>query len=238
MKLIAQPMLTLGLGPTTPSQTSSLFDQLPSFDLLDLYLLPGCDVNAQKGLKIATRHTHRITDLRDLKKVFSSFSSSTRQQIRKAGKKIIVEASEDIDLLYKMVSLTFRRQSKKAPYALSYAKRINDVCVKHKCRKILVARDEDKNVHGACFLAWDKQTAYYIMGGSDPKFRSSAAYSLLMWEAIQEASKHAAQFDFCGSSIASVAKFFKGFGGEETSYLHLRKVNSRALKLALALKGK
>lgn len=238
LKLIQMPMLTQGLTPAGTVSSQIIPTQLPAFDLLDLYFAPGVYNCDWKGYKASQRHTHRITDLSNTEKVFANFNSSTRQQIRKAEKKVKVFACDDIDLLYKMVSLTFKRQSRKAPYSLAYVKKINEACLKHACRRILVAKDEQENVHGACFVAWDKQTAYYVMGGSDPKFKSSAAYSLLMWEAIKEAAKHSKEFDFCGSMIPSIARFFKGFGAVEIPYYHLKKVNSKALRLFLALKKK
>jgi hypothetical protein len=241
LKLITMPMLTLGLGPVfEPESQDKSPGELPSFDLFDLYFLPGSQIDFSnwKGFKQTTRYTYRLPDISDTEKVFKKFSSSTRQQIRKAEKNVTVHESDDIGLLYKMVSHTFKRQSKKTPYSLPFVKRIDETCKKHSCRKILVAKDSQGNFHGSCFIAWDKRTAYYVMGGSDPAFKSSAAYSLLLWEAIREASKHAKEFDFCGSSIPSIERFFRGFGGEKISYLHLKKVNSKALKLVLSLKGK
>jgi len=238
LKLIQMPMLTLGLAPVgEPHQTEAILDKVPAFDLFELYLLPGDGVHS-KGFKQATRQTYRIPHIRDLENVFRNFNPATRQQIRKAEKLVTVTASNDIALLYHMVSLTFSRQGKKMPYSLAYVKSIYEACSKHKCCKVLVAKDEEGNVHGACLLAWDKTTAYYVLGGSDPKFKSSAGYSLLMWEAIGEAAKHSKEFDFCGSSIPTIARFFKGFGGVETPYLHLKKVNSKALNVVLALKGR
>jgi Acetyltransferase (GNAT) domain len=242
LKLIQMPMLTLGLGPISEKKeiVAELAKQVPNFDLLDLYFLPNNDPEDLnwKGLKQSKRHTYRIHDLSGIEKVFSKFNSSTRQQIRKAAKTITVSQSEDIELLYKMVSHTFKRQSKKTPYSLAYVKSINEACAEKKCRKILVAKDEAGNTHSACFIAWDKNTTYYVMGGSDPQYKSSASYSLLMHEAIKEASKHSKEFDFCGSSIPSIAKFFSGFGSEQVTYYHLKKVNSKALKLFLSLKGR
>jgi hypothetical protein len=236
LKLIQMPMLTLGLGALPVQKTEELFTKIPDFDLLDLYFLSGIKNLDLKGFKQNVRHSYRLHDISNTEKVFANFGSSTRQQIRKAEKTVSVSESNDIEILYKMISNTFKRQSKKTPYTLAYVKSINEACAKNKCRKILLANDEEGNIHGACFLAWDKQTAYYVMGGSDPKFKSSAAYSLLMWEAIKEASKHAKEFDFCGSTIPSIAKFFSGFGGEPAPYFHLKKVNSKALKLFLSLK--
>ena len=232
LKLIQLPILTLGVGPVNKTT-----EELPDFDLFDLNFLPGTNPD-WKGFKQSKKHTYRIQDLSNLEKVFSEFTSSTRQQIRKAEKIITVSESDNIEALYKMVSLTFKRQSKKTPYTLAYVKTINEACAKNNCRKILLAKDSEGNIHSACFIAWDKNTTYYVMGGSDPQYKSSASYSLLMYAAIKEASKHSKEFDFCGSSIPSIERFFKGFGSEQVSYFQMKKVNSKALKVVLALKGR
>ena len=239
LKLIQLPMLTLGLGPVTPFgfEPQSGIEQLPPFDLFDLNFLPATNPD-WKGFKQSKKHTYRIHDLSNIEKVFSNFNSSTRQQIRKAEKNITVSESQDVEALYKMVSLTFKRQSKKIPYSFAYVKSINEACAKRNCRKILLAKDSEGNIHSACFIAWDKNTTFYIMGGADPKYKSSASYSLLMYSAIKEASKHSKEFDFCGSSIPSIERFFKGFGSEQVTYFQMKKVNSKALKLFLSLKGK
>jgi len=102
----------------------------------------------------------------------------------------------------------------------------------------LVAKDAEGNTHAAIYIAWDKQTCYYIMGGADENYRSSGAYSLLLWEAIKTASGVCKEFDFCGSMIPSIERFFRSFGGEQVPYFHLKKINSKALGLLYSLKGK
>ena len=37
-------------------------------------------------------------------------------------------------------------------------------------------------------LIWDNQSAYYLIGGADTRFRNSEAMSLLMWKSIELAS--------------------------------------------------
>ncbi|MHB8259536.1 MAG: GNAT family N-acetyltransferase [Bacteroidia bacterium] len=254
LKLIAMPMLTLGMGPIITyfsgqkyatllsheqQVIEELYNQLPSFDLFDLYFLPIYKNQLAfhwNGFMQRTRYTYRINDLSNLDKVFEEFNSSTRSQIRKAEKEITVIESEDIETFYKINSLTFKRQNKKVPYSLSYVKQIDEACKKNNCRKILFAKDAENNIHAVVYISWDNQSAYYLMGGADETFKSSGAYSLLLWSAIKMATSLTKQFNFCGSMLPSVERFFRSFGGEQVPYLHLKKVHSKALKLLLSLK--
>jgi hypothetical protein len=254
LKLIAMPMLTLGIGPVItyfPGQKyanilsheqqviDELHKQLPPFDLFDLYFLPIYKNQMAfhwKGFIQKTRYTYRINDLSNLDKVFEEFNSSIRSQIRKAEKEILITESDDIELFYKINSLTFNRQNKKIPYSLSYVKQIDQACKQNDCRKILFAKDNEGNIHAAVYIVWDNQSAYYLMGGSDETFKSSGAYSLLLWSAIKTSAGLTKQFNFCGSMLPTVERFFRSFGGEQIPYLHLNKVNNKALNLFLSIK--
>lgn len=253
--LINMPMLTPGSLPiisyfsgqklaTKISHEQQVLDelinQLPKFDLFDLYFLPDYKNHLSfywKGFTQTTRYTYLIKDLSNLDKVFEEFNASIRTQIRKAEKEITIIESEDIELFYKINALTFKRQNKKVPYSFNYVKQINDACKENNCRKILLAKDEAGNIHAAIYLVWDKQSAYYLMGGADETYKGSGAYSLLIWQAIQKSAQLTTQFNFCGSMLPTVERFFRSFGGEQTPYLHLKKINSKTLKVLMALKA-
>ncbi|HXP50233.1 MAG TPA: methicillin resistance protein, partial [Bacteroidia bacterium] len=161
LQLITMPLLTNGTGPVIsyfegqkPATRLSheqqvldeLINQLPKFDLFDLFFLPQYKNHLSfhwKGFTQSTRYTYIIPDLSDLEKVFENFNSSIRTQIRKAEKEITIIESDDMDLFYKTNSLSFKRQNTKVPHSLAYFKQLNDACVKHNCRKILLAKDAD-----------------------------------------------------------------------------------------------
>jgi hypothetical protein len=75
--------------------------------------------------------------------------------------------------------------------------------------------------------------ASYLMGGSDPSLRTSGAMSLLMWEAIKFAGQVARRFDFEGSMLRPVERFFRAFGGRQVSFPRLTR--GRTLKGRVAL---
>lgn len=254
LKLINMPLLTPGLGPVItyfPGQKyasvlshdyqvlEDLINQLPKFDYFNQRFLPLYKNHMAfywKGFQQTTRYSYRLKDLSNPDKMFEEFNSSIRSQIRKAEKNITISETEDVEVFYKLNSLTFERQEKKIPYSLNFVKRIEAVCTKNNCRKILLAKDAEGNVHGAIYMVWDTNSAYYLMGGADENYRSSGAYTLLIWHAIKAAASVTKQFDFCGSMIAPIERYFRSFGGEQVPYFHLKKTNSKALKLFFAFK--
>ena len=86
-------------------------------------------------------------------------------------------------------------------------------------------------------LVWNEHCAYYLMGGGDPELRSSGATSLAMWQAIQFAATVSRIFDFEGSMIEPIERFFRGFGAVQTPYLSLTHVRSKRVAVALGLRS-
>jgi hypothetical protein len=77
----------------------------------------------------------------------------------------------------------------------------------------------------ACsFIVHDGRTAYYLLGGYNSEKKHHGAGALSMFEAIQHAQKLGLQaFDFEGSMIPAIERYFRGFGGKLTPYFSVNK---------------
>ncbi|KZZ15518.1 hypothetical protein A3751_17170 [Oleiphilus sp. HI0080] len=58
-----------------------------------------------------------------------------------------------------------------------------------------------------------------------------------MWEAIKFASTVTKRFDFEGSMIEPIERFFRGFGAMQKPYFQISHTPNRWLRLAKALKA-
>jgi len=108
---------------------------------------------------------------------------------------------------------------------------------KKKLAKIYLAIDEKDNVHASIYMVWDKISAYYLTGGADPVLRNSGATSLLMYTAIKDMAEYVNTFDFEGSMIESIERFFSSFGTIQKPYFQISKINNPILKAYQFLKG-
>lgn len=212
---------------------SELIDKLPPFDSFTQGFhysvanwLPFC----WKGFRQTTRYTYIIEDLSSPDDLFSAFRSNIKTDIRKAEKALRVVYDNDVERFFHLNKLTFDRQNLSMPYELTFLQRVDSACVERGCRKVFFAEGSDGAVHAAVYLVWDKQSAYYLMGGADPALRNSGATSLLLWEAIQFAATVTRKFDFEGSMLEPVERFFRSFGAVQKPYFHVSKVNSRLIK--------
>lgn len=189
-----------------------------------------------RGFSQTTRYTYVVGELDNQETLWSNLQSSARREIRKATGRYNVRLREnpDLDDFLALNAMTFARQGKSVPYNRDYVARLDAACVAHNCRKILIAEDEEGKAHGGAYVVWDADCAYYLLGGGNPELRTSGAASYCMWEAIKFASSVSRRFDFEGSMIEPVERFFRSFGAQQTPYFHVSKEQSRLLSLRQA----
>lgn len=184
-----------------------------------------------RGFEQTTRYHYIIPNLSDLETVFAEFRENIRREIRKAQKRVRIYENDDPEKLYHLIHKTFERQNLPVGFSLEFLERIAAACRLRNCCKILFAEDARGRLHSGLLLVWDQQMAYYLQGGNDPDLRNSGAASLLMWEAIQFAATVTQQFNFAGSMIPAIERYFRGFGAVQTPYFAIYKNNHILFKL-------
>ncbi len=252
MTLLTMPPLTPRLGPQLyPSRSNRFLRASEEQGLLGCLAdkLPDSDYFAQsfypetedwlplywRGYKQTTRYTYILENVGEIEYGFDFFRDNIKREIKKAEKQVFVEDGDNVDDFVAVFKMTFNRQNLDIPFEKRLIDRIDQACVKHGCRKILLARDVRGKVHAGLYLVWDDSTAYYLMGGADPVVRTSGASSLLLWKAIQAASGVARRFDFEGSMIQPIEHFFRAFGGVRTPYSLITRAG-RMMRVGLALR--
>lgn len=249
LTILSQPPLTPALGPWVQESAGKYTKQLEKQkEIMNLLIdrLPKCDYFAQnfhysitnwlpfywRGFIATTLYTYVIENLNDIDLVWNNFRENIRREIRKAQKRVTVKTDMDVDRFLDINSLTFERQSKTLPYSRELVRRLDAACIERQARQIFFAEDAQGNVHAAIYIVWDENSAYYLMGGGDPQLRNSGATSLLMWEAIKFAATVTKKFDFEGSMIESVERFFRAFGARQIPYFRVTRM-SRRMKLLM-----
>lgn len=162
------------------------------------------------------KRTH-ILDLRE-EEISKNYKPSLTRQIKKAEKKLSVALSDDFKIVEKLQKLSLARQNKKYTMPEGLGEKLFSYCAQEDKGKLLIA-SENKNIHAALWIVYDKYYAYYLFGGSDPQFLGSGAMGLLLHHALQFCkSKELHFFDFEGSMEPSIARFFKTFNAKEQAY--------------------
>lgn len=175
------------------------------------------------GYKVRPMITYRITDLSDIDAIYLNFAKVVKKNIKSATNKTDIVDSDDVSILKKLVCQTFALQGRKAS-GLEIIDRIFKTTQANNAIKLLYALDKKTGEpHSGVLFVYDDNRCYYLIGGTDPKYRSSGANSLLIWEGIKFASKVSKAFDFEGSMIEGIEQFFRQFGGTPITYYNIQR---------------
>jgi hypothetical protein len=249
LTLLTMPQLTQTLGPwhiaSEAKYTNRLSQQLQLCEAL-ISGLPRYDFFLQSfsptitnwlpfywaGFSASVAYTYRIDDLTSLDRIWSELRENIRREIRKAEKIVHVRTDLDIETFLEVQKKTFQRQGLQIPYDPDVARRLDLAGSQHDAKRIFFAEDAQGKIHAAVYIVWDSDTAYYLMGGNDPELRNSGAASLLLWEAIKFSAGVTRCFDFEGSMIAPIERFFRAFGARQVPYFRVSRASRRMRMLA------
>jgi hypothetical protein len=172
-----------------------------------------------------TRYTYVLEDISDTDAVWAGLRANHRRDIHRAerlGVRIVDDLAleEFLDLYHR----TFARQGLRPLTDDDTVRRLDAACQANAGQKIFAGIGPDGKVHAAVYIVWADDTAYYLMGGSEPDMRESGAQLLALMEAIRFTSTVAKRFDFEGSMLPRVERVFRGFGAAQRPYFAISKV--------------
>ncbi len=213
-----------------------LIDQLPPFGSFSQNWSPEMQNWLPfywRGFRQTTRYTYQLRCLNDEKLLWDGLDQSIRTDIRKASSRfsVSIQETDEVEEFLELNRKVFVRQGKRLPYSVDLVGRLDAACSSRSARRILIARDSDGRAHAGAYLVWGGGRVYYLMGGSDPELRRSGAVSLCVWEAVLRSREVASIFDFEGSMLEPVERFFRGFGAIQTQYFNVSRVTSPLLQM-------
>ena len=154
-----------------------------------------------------------------------------RRQIRKAEKALHINTTYNATGLFKLKEDSYAAKEEKNPLSTKYVDALVQLAKAKDWGLVMEARDEVGQLHASTLLVWDHQTCYYLMGAANPEYSNSGAMSLLLWEGIKIAAEKGLQFNFEGSMIPEIERFFCAFGGTLTPYHQISRTDSSLMKI-------
>ena len=190
----------------------------------------------RKNFSANIRYTYRI-DLSN-PDLFTSFSPVIRKKLRKAENELFI-TTENYDLkeIFSILTTTYTRQNTSIPYSYEVFCQIVSKTLEKHIGKMFVCKDNRGNICSVLFIAWDKTTAYSLIGGNNYNNVQRDSGALIQYKSIKYAqSLGLTTYDFEGSMLKGIEEFFQHFGGIRTPYISLSKFYNKFYKYLMALK--
>jgi len=206
---------------------ANYFDKL-SFKSIVRIAFPPEQVDMQpfvwNKFKVIPNYTYRISLAQSTEEISAKMTAERRNDIKKATKDgLITELCNDNTVVKTIIEKTFNRKSLQVDgeflnkIFFQYANSENSFA--------FVSYQNNKPM-ASVFCIYDNTTAYYLLGGYDSTNKHPGAGALALWSAIEHSKKIGLQkFDFEGSMIKPIEKYFRGFGGDLTPYFIVNKAN-------------
>lgn len=185
-----------------------------------------------RGYKVVPGYTYRLDLTLTADELHAAMSSGRRNDISKARRDgVVAQPVGDLTIVRDLVLASFARQNK-----WLRRERLDAVLFRFAtpANSYAYAACRDGLPLAACFVVHDTRTAYYLLGGYRADNRHHGAGALAVQAAVEHARALGLQvFDFEGSMVPAIEKFFRGFGGRLTPYYT---VNKAWLPIEMALK--
>lgn len=214
----------------------TLIQQLPKyarlnfrFDPLHQDLLPWI----WAGAKTQVRYTYRLDIRPDEGELFEGLRDNLRRAVRSTeGWQTTSGNSMAADMLHRMKEDSYKSKGEVLPVGKSILQRVAIYLEKTNQGALLTTSPPGEEPGGVVLLACDRDTCVYLSGATSPAQRSSGASTRLLWEAIRFAKERGCTvFDFEGSMVPSIERYFRAFNGVLTPYFELASNRHILLKL-------
>ena len=181
------------------------------------------------------KHTYVFSADLDIEELWSSQSSSHRRIIRKAQRELKYEDEESIDVFLNFQSKTFQKRRKKLPINPMIHKELDKVLVSLGNRKIIKCTNSKNEVVAMCYFIMDEKWTFNIASSVANSYRHNGM-NLIMWNEIKASLSQGRSFDFEGSMIEGIDRFFRRFKGTKTTYYSRYKSSNMLIDLLVKIK--
>jgi hypothetical protein len=177
-----------------------------------------------KTLKLKKNLILELND--DYSFISRKFSENQRRNITKAIKKRLQfsVATDEAGFIKFYLKNVNREKENFKPQHEKMLKRLVHVLLEKGCAKIAVVSSPENEWLAASVIIHHRNRLINIINTSSVTGKSSGASHLLFSEIIRVNTGKDLIFDFEGSSIASIARFYEGFGAQEENFLQLKHV--------------
>lgn len=185
--------------------------------------------------KVIPNYTYKIDLEQPVEKITSHFDPKNRNAINKAIKEGV---TTELNGITKQEQFDFFLNSLNATNANVYVNELQNIFLKFSTNSnsFCISAKYKNKIGALVFCVYDETTCYYLLGGVNKSDGVGGMANLLVLKSIEQAKSFGCKiFDFEGSMLKGVEKFFRSFGPDLVPYFT---VNKAKLPIEIMLKFK
>ena len=171
-----------------------------------------------KGYRQQTRYTYILNLSKGWEQIWASVKNTVRTDYRKAEKNGIEIREISPDDFYSIYKKTFQRQGGNPPLGFARFLNICNKLIKINAVKLIASVNSDNEFLAAAGILIEKKATYLIWCGYDHTKCVGGEQTYAILNAIRSVIGISEIFDFEGSMIKGIAKYYSSFGGDLTTY--------------------
>ncbi|MBR9922413.1 MAG: GNAT family N-acetyltransferase [Bacteroidetes bacterium] len=176
------------------------------------------------GWKISKRTNYLLNLNINHESLRKNYSKSLRKRIRRAEEKLIfIPDADQLEGFAERYHQNLKDTFELPQQAYDMAAQLLQKAKEKGHGRFFRSTDQKGRLLGEIFLPHDHHRLYYLMGYSNPEGKKQHATHFMLDQIFQLYSNQEMTFDFEGSSIPSIARFFASFGAKETHYHHIER---------------
>ena len=225
---IYQPFFTRYFGAYSDKLTdkllNDLFEAIPSKYKYIEFCLHESNHLKKKGVEKKERK-YQLLDLNlSYETIRKNYSDNAKRNIKKAGKAgFTIKQNIKPELIVNLFKLTKGQELevfKPADYKILIS--LMNECIKQNKAESIAIYDQKNKLHAGGFFMKNNGRFVFLKSGVTEYGKANGAMHLLFDSFIEQHADTAKLLDFGGSSVDSVARFYKNFGAEDCVYLQVR----------------
>lgn len=160
-----------------------------------------------------SRLTYVIDGSVGYEEVYGNYSTQVKNKLKKNQNNRIVE-SEDAGVLYEFLVESLKKYNKLPKFSLEKLSELSRGMKENHAGKTLFLTDEKGKKMAAALFLEDSERIYYYIGGTTEQGNLEYGPTLLIDRGIQMACEKGKIFDFAGSMLPGVSRFYRNFGAD------------------------
>lgn len=204
------------------------------FKMGDYALNEGNIIGEEKGLNVTDSHNYTLPISEDYDQIFKNYSENCRRNVKKAFRENL-EFSDEVNL-EELISLKkMNEKVQRSPKHYAYVRLLFERLAEMDRVRIFGART-DSHLLAAAVYGYSEKRAVFLLSASSDVGKKKRAMFMVMDAFIQMHAGSGYTLDFEGSDIASIARFFRGFGAKPQVYQRIS-FNNRTNNLVKRIKS-